>query len=82
MLIGALEAAGLVVEESQAGLYLWVRAAGAGQDCWQTVADLAELGILVAPGVFYGPAGSHHVRVSLTAPDAAVAAAVTRLTGA
>ena len=82
MLIGALEAAGLVVEESQAGLYLWVRAAGAGQDCWQTVADLAQLGILVAPGVFYGPAGSHHVRVSLTAPDAAVAAAVTRLTGA
>lgn len=82
MLIGALEAAGLVVEESQAGLYLWVRAAGAGQDCWQTVGDLAELGILVAPGVFYGPAGSRHVRVSLTAPDDAVAEVVTRLTGA
>jgi succinyldiaminopimelate transaminase len=82
VLIGALEAAGLVVEESGAGLYLWVRAAGAGQDCWQTVGDLAELGILVAPGVFYGPSGSRHVRVSLTAPDHAVAAAVMRLTGA
>lgn len=82
LLIGALEAAGMVVEESQAGLYLWVRAAGAGQDCWRTVGDLAELGILVAPGAFYGPSGSRHVRVSLTAPDDAVAAAVMRLTGA
>lgn len=82
MLIGGLENAGLVVEESAAGLYLWARAAGAGQDCWQTVGDLADLGILVAPGVFYGPSGSRHVRVSLTAPDDAVARAVQRLTGA
>ena len=82
VLIGALEAAGLVVEESQAGLYLWVRAAGAGQDCWQTVGDLAALGILVAPGAFYGPSGVRHVRVSITADDGAVAAAAMRLTGA
>ena len=82
LLIGALETAGMVVEDSHAGLYLWVRAAGAGQDCWQTVGDLAELGILVAPGVFYGPSGSRHVRVSLTARDEAVAEAVMRLTGA
>ena len=79
---GALEAAGLEVDGSPAGLYLWVRASGAGQDCWQTVADLAEQGILVAPGSFYGPAAVRHVRVALTASDETVARAVARLSGA
>ncbi len=82
VLLAALTGAGYVVDGSDAGLYLWVRAAGAGQDCWQTVADLADLGILVAPGSFYGPAGVRHVRVALTASDEAVAAAAGRLGGA
>jgi aspartate/methionine/tyrosine aminotransferase len=43
------------------------------------VAALAELGILVAPGEFYGPAGAEHVRIALTATDERVAAAVERL---
>ncbi|MBX9244158.1 succinyldiaminopimelate transaminase [Actinotalea ferrariae] len=75
-------AAGLEVDDSPAGLYLWARAAGPGQDCWRTVADLAELGILVAPGAFYGPSGALHVRIALTASDAAVAEAAARLSGA
>ena len=37
-------------------------------------------GILVAPGEFYGPRGSHHVRIALTATDERIAAAVSRLT--
>lgn len=82
ILLQGLEAAGLEVEASPAGLYLWARAAGAGQGCWETVADLAELGILVAPGAFYGPAGARHVRVALTASDEAVATAAGRLLGA
>lgn len=81
-LVGAFTQAGYVVEPSPAGLYLWVRTDGGGQDCWRTVADLAGLGILVAPGSFYGPAGAAHVRVALTASDTAVATAVARLTGA
>lgn len=81
-LSAALTQAGLVVEESAAGLYLWVRAPGPGQDCWETVGDLADLGILVAPGSFYGPSGARHVRVALTASDEAVGRAVARLTGA
>ena len=40
---------------------------------------LADRGILVAPGDFYGPAGAQHVRVALTATDERVAAAVERL---
>jgi aspartate/methionine/tyrosine aminotransferase len=40
---------------------------------------LAEAGILVAPGEFYGPAGREHVRVALTATDERIDAAVARL---
>jgi succinyldiaminopimelate transaminase len=72
----ALEGAGFRVDHSEASLYLW---ATRDQDCWDTVADLAGLGILVAPGSFYGPAGRRHVRVALTATDERVAAATARL---
>ncbi|HSK27667.1 MAG TPA: succinyldiaminopimelate transaminase [Jiangellales bacterium] len=74
----ALEAVGLRVDHSEAGLYLW---ATAGEPCWETVARLADLGVLVAPGDFYGPAGARHVRVALTATDERVAAAADRLAG-
>jgi aspartate/methionine/tyrosine aminotransferase len=43
------------------------------------VARLAEQGILVAPGEFYGPAGAQHVRVAFTATDERVDEAVRRL---
>ena len=72
----ALEAAGLRIDGSEAGLYLW---ATAGADAWATVARLAELGILVVPGSFYGDSGLRHVRVALTATDAAVEDAARRL---
>jgi succinyldiaminopimelate transaminase len=73
----ALQSAGFTIEHSHAGLYLW---STRGEDCWATVGALADLGILVAPGSFYGPGGAQHVRVSLTETDERVAAAVDRLT--
>ena len=72
----ALEAAGFRVDHSEASLYLW---ATRDEDCWGTVRALAEDGILVAPGAFYGAAGSRHVRVAFTATDERVAAAAERL---
>jgi succinyldiaminopimelate transaminase len=72
----ALRRAGLRVDFSEAGLYLW---ASRDEPCWDTVAALAEQGILVAPGEFYGAAGGRHVRVALTATDERVAVAVERL---
>lgn len=66
----ALEAAGFRIDHSEAGLYLW---ASRGEPCWDTVADLAARGILVAPGDFYGEAGHRHVRMALTASDEAIA---------
>ncbi|MEV4972684.1 bifunctional succinyldiaminopimelate transaminase/glutamate-prephenate aminotransferase [Streptomyces scopuliridis] len=72
----ALEAHGFRIDHSEASLYLW---STRDEPCWDTVAHLAELGILVAPGDFYGPAGERHVRVALTATDERVEAAVKRL---
>ncbi|MGJ7442335.1 succinyldiaminopimelate transaminase [Aquipuribacter sp. MA13-6] len=84
VLLPAVEQAGLRVDGSEAGLYLWVTdpAAPAGSDGWDLVARLAELGVLVAPGSFYGPRGARHVRMALTAPDERVRAAARRLTPA
>jgi succinyldiaminopimelate transaminase len=73
----ALVDAGFRVDHSEAGLYLW---ASRGERCADTVAWFADLGVLVAPGDFYGPAGARHVRLALTASDERVAAAVSRLT--
>lgn len=76
VLIPALTAAGFRVDDSAAGLYLW---ATSGADSWDTVAALANAGILVVPGSFYGESPATHVRVALTATDAAIADAAARL---
>ena len=73
----ALEAAGWAVDHSEAGLYLW--ASHQDLDCWASVSTLAKLGILVAPGEIYGPAGTRHIRVALTATDERIDAAIARL---
>lgn len=76
VLLSALQEAGFRVDDSQGGLYLW---ATRGESCRATVDWLAALGILVAPGDFYGPAGAQHVRVALTATDERVAVTAERL---
>lgn len=82
VLRAAFEFAGYVVDRSHAGLYLWVRPDGPPQDAWATLEDLAGLGLLVAPGSFYGAAAAGHVRVALTASDERVDEAAARLRGA
>jgi succinyldiaminopimelate transaminase len=76
-LAAAVRAAGARIDHSEAGLYLWVTR---DEDCWTTIDWLAGLGIVAAPGAFYGPAGARHVRMALTATDERIDAAVTRLT--
>ncbi|AWB82170.1 succinyldiaminopimelate transaminase [Corynebacterium yudongzhengii] len=75
-LLPALIDAGFRIDNSEAGLYLW---ATRDEDCRDTVDYLAGLGILVAPGEFYGPRGQRHVRISLTESDERIDAAVGRL---
>jgi aspartate/methionine/tyrosine aminotransferase len=76
VLLGAFRTAGFTIEHSEAGLYLW---ATRGEPCHDTVASLAQRGILTAPGDFYGPRGARHIRVALTATDERIAAAAQRL---
>ena len=76
VLMAAYRGAGFTIEHSEAGLYLW---ATRGEPCRDTVDWLAQRGILVAPGDFYGAAGARHVRVAMTATDERVQAAAERL---
>jgi succinyldiaminopimelate transaminase len=78
----ALRQAGFRIDHSEGALYLWAtrRIDGGGEPCLDTVNWLAERGILVAPGQFYGSAGAEHVRIGFTATDERIAAAVARLT--
>ena len=68
-----------MIDHSEAGLYLWARRQA---DCWETVDWLADRGILAVPGLFYGPTGTAHVRLALTATDDRISAAATRLSPA
>jgi succinyldiaminopimelate transaminase len=76
VLLPAVRSAGFTVDHSEAGLYLW---ATRGEPCRTTVDWLAERGVLVAPGEFYGPRGAQYVRMALTATDERIDAAVARL---
>lgn len=84
-LLAALKDAGLAVEHSEAGLYLWVRdpavTAPTADDSWALVDRFAQAGMLVGPGVFYSAAGNGYIRISLTATDEDIHQAVARLTG-
>lgn len=73
----ALEASGFRVVHSEGSLYLWCTRGEPGR---ASVDWLAERGILVAPGDFYGPESGDFVRVGLTATDERIAAAAGRLT--
>ncbi|NEG96404.1 succinyldiaminopimelate transaminase [Bifidobacterium sp. SMB2] len=75
-LVRGLNAAGYDAAMPQGALYVWVKAISG--DCWKDIDDLAGIGIIVSPGEFYGDAS--YLRVSSTATDAAVDAAVERLT--
>ena len=72
----ALERVGFQIEETRAGLYVWCTR---GEEDWNSVAWLAELGILVTPGHFYGVKGACYIRIALTATDAHIDEAILRL---
>ena len=78
-LLEATAAVGLVNDPaSVAGLYLWL-SGPESMSAFDLVGAFAELGIVVAPGDFYGETGAGRVRMSLTDTDERVAAACERL---
>jgi aspartate/methionine/tyrosine aminotransferase len=72
----ALLAAGFKIDFSNAGLYIWCTR---GEDSWDSVSWLADIGILATPGIFYGQAGAKHIRIAMTATDAQIADAASRI---
>ena len=79
LLLSAIRDYGFKVADSEAGLYLW---ATLEEDCWKTVARMADLGIVVVPGDFYVSGGSKFVRFSITATDSDIAEGASRLRNA
>ena len=76
VMAAALTGVGFRVEASQGGLYLWATRDEHGR---QSVAWLAERGILTAPGDFYGPTGTSFIRVAMTETDERIDAGAARL---
>lgn len=63
-----LASMGLDAPMPEGGFYLWVAAPDG--DAWALAERLAsELGIVVSPGEFYGPASDAYVRVAVVQPD-------------
>jgi succinyldiaminopimelate transaminase len=75
----ALISAGFTIDYSDAGLYIW---ATRNENCWDSVAWLAERGIIATPGIFYGELGSRHIRIAMTASDQQISDAAARIAGA
>ncbi len=65
----ALERRGFEHVGGPSTFYLWLAASDVG-DGWAQAAELARVGILVAPGDFYGDAGAQQARLALTVTDA------------
>ena len=64
-LLPALLAAGLAPSGGDASFFLWLRVPGDDDAEAYAMRMLDELGIVVAPGPYFGPGGSGHVRVAL-----------------
>lgn len=76
----ALTELGFRFQLPRASYYFWVRVPDTYDSSVQFCADLLErAGLVVTPGVGYGPAGQGFFRVSMTAPDARIDEGLERL---
>ena len=78
-LVAALTKIGLRVRPPRASLYLWARLPEGQTSVEFATRLLDETGVVVTPGVGYGPSGEGYVRLSLTVPDERLEEAVRRL---
>jgi len=78
-LAAALAKIGLRVRPPRASLYLWARLPEGRTSVAFATRLLDETGVVVTPGVGYGPSGEGYVRLSLTVPDERLEEAVRRL---
>jgi LL-diaminopimelate aminotransferase len=79
LLAEACSAAGLASEMPPATHYLWVRLPEGEEAEPFALRLLDEVGVAVAPGSFFGPAGEGFVRISVTAPTDRIREAADRI---
>lgn len=78
-LVAALTKLGLRLRAPKASLYLWARVPEGTTSVQFATRLLDEVGVVVTPGIGYGPTGEGYVRLSLTIPDAQLEEGVRRM---
>jgi LL-diaminopimelate aminotransferase len=78
-LVGALNKLGLRLQPPKASLYLWARIPEGTASVQFATRLLDEAGVVVTPGIGYGPTGEGYVRLSLTIPDERLEEGVARM---
>ena len=74
VMVAALRDAGYEVFASPATFYVWSRVPAGGSSVEFCGRVLDEIGVVVTPGLGFGPGGEGWFRISLTASDAEIAA--------
>jgi len=80
-LVAALARMGLKVRPPKASLYLWARLPEGRTSLEFASRLLDDIGVVVTPGVGYGPHGEGYVRLSLTISDERLEEGLRRLAG-
>jgi len=80
-LVAALRGLGLRVSLPKASLYVWARVPDGTTSVQYATRLLDEAGVVVTPGIGYGPSGEGYVRLSLTIADERLDEGVRRLEG-
>ncbi|HSP54695.1 MAG TPA: LL-diaminopimelate aminotransferase [Dehalococcoidia bacterium] len=78
-LVGALTKLGLRLRPPKASLYLWARVPEGMTSVQFATRLLDEVGVVVTPGIGYGPSGEGYIRLSLTIPDGQLEEGVRRM---
>src|SRR5436309_8025180 len=78
-LVAGLTKIGLRIRPPRASLYLWARVPEGLTSVHFAARLLDEAGVVVTPGIGYGPSGEGYVRLSLTIPDKRLEEGVRRM---
>ena len=70
---------GLRIRPPRASLYIWARVPEGTTSVQFATRLLDEAGVVVTPGIGYGPSGEGYVRLSLTIPDERLEEGVRRM---
>jgi len=77
--IETLSKIGIRAAKPRAGLYIWAKVPDGYTSIEFATRWLDDIGVVVIPGVGYGPHGEGYIRMSLTVPDARLDEALSRM---